>query len=147
MLVQILLAVATTAALIALAMCFAYPRACKDLESHIAGKADNVREEKDAALSRAWRECGPCDMKGTKRWDLDRVRTRAFMFGLGAYAVGMAACYTLQYIGVQQHSRLFLDVLVSVYTVTIMTLGVRSVIHAQRELKLDFMRCHPDFDF
>ena len=57
-----------------------YPSTCKALERHLGSPIPTYDEEPDAYG--AWY---------TKRWSLDKMRTRLALFAIGAYGVGMFA--------------------------------------------------------
>jgi hypothetical protein len=133
MLLTILFAMATIAALVGAIAGIVYPFKCKALEQHLASPLPEYKE--DSAAYGAWYK---------KRWALDKMRLHTGLYAIIAYAVGMFSLLAVQGLlksaDIQTHAPFILMLVLSAGLVFV---SVRSTTHNSRESSLDLKRRYP----
>jgi hypothetical protein len=134
MLLTILFLLATVAAIVGAIAGIIYPFTCKALEKHLDSTVPKNAEDEQG--NTAWYK---------KRWALDKTRTRTALSVLGAYAVGMFSLIPVQSMlktaGSSSNAPIFVML---VLTAALLTVGLRSTIHNDRDFKRDMKRSFPD---
>ncbi len=133
MLLTFLYTVAALAALVGAIAGIVYPFTCRALERHLASPQPDFSTD----------EVG-CKGWNTTRWALDKVRLRTGLTAICAYAVGMAALIPLQSIlKAAENTASVPSVFMLVLTVALLTVGITSIFHNDRQSKIDMKRRFP----
>ena len=133
MLLTFLYTVAALASLVGAIAAIVYPFTCRSLERHLASPQPDFRS--DEVGCKAW---------NTSRWALDKVRLRTGLTVICAYAVGMVAFIPLQSIlKAAENTSWVPSLLMLVLTGAMLTVGITSIFHNDRQSKIDMKRRFP----
>jgi hypothetical protein len=133
MLVNLLLTLATLAAVVAAVAGILYPFKCKALERHLDTTPPEYAEDEQGYS--AWYK---------QRWSLDTTRGRTALWGLGGYVVGLFSLIPIMDPLKSAASTSHLPtILILVLTGSIWIIAGRSFLYSNRQSALDLKRRYP----